>query len=319
MKLEALYRFVVEKGIEKDPRGKSSVTKLLAEKKKAYGKLTGKKKDRFDRDKLFNPYSDTRILNGSGETGIKSVIAGIDMEVQEVLLADRLMQKGKKIDMILTHHPEGRALVNLYEVMDMHADLLHEWGVPINVAEGVCSPRSQEVSRKLLPANHTRALDAAKLLGIPYMSCHTPADNHVDHFLRKLFASKKPSKLGDIIELLEEIPEYRHAAGVSRGPVIINGSRNSRAGRIVTEMTGGTEGALGTIERMARAGVGTVVGMHMTEGHLKKAKEHHLNVVIAGHISSDNIGMNLVLDSVEKKFGKLDVTCCSGFFRVKRK
>ena len=42
--------------------------------------------------------------------------------------------------------------------------------------------------------------------------------------------------------------------------------------------------------------VGTLVGMHYSEGHRKRAEELKLNLVIAGHISSDVLGMNLILD-----------------------
>ena len=40
--------------------------------------------------------------------------------------------------------------------------------------------------------------------------------------------------------------------------------------------------------------------MHFTEEHLANAKKANLNVVIAGHISSDVLGLNLLLDEVEK-------------------
>ena len=53
------------------------------------------------------------------------------------------------------------------------------------------------------------------------------------------------------------------------------------------------------------------------EEHYKKAKGKHINIIVAGHISSDNIGLNLLLDKVQKK-GKLDILACSGFRRVER-
>jgi hypothetical protein len=41
--------------------------------------------------------------------------------------------------------------------------------------------------------------------------------------------------------------------------------------------------------------------------------------VIAGHISSDTLGLNLLLDRVEKASGeKLEVINCSGFRRISR-
>jgi putative NIF3 family GTP cyclohydrolase 1 type 2 len=51
---------------------------------------------------------------------------------------------------------------------------------------------------------------------------------------------------------------------------------------------------------------------------IKKAKEEHMNVVIAGHIASDNVGLNIMLDGLEKK-GKFRILTCSGFKRFSRK
>jgi N-dimethylarginine dimethylaminohydrolase len=69
-------------------------------------------------------------------------------------------------------------------------------------------------------------------------------------------------------------------------------------------------------EKMAQAGIGTIVGMHMNEEHKKEAEAANINVVIAGHISSDSLGMNLFLDELEKK--GIEVVPCSGLIRVKR-
>ena len=52
---------------------------------------------------------------------------------------------------------------------------------------------------------------------------------------------------------------------------------------------------------MANAGIGTTIAMHQSEKHRESAEKAHINVVIAGHISSDSIGMNLILDQLEKK------------------
>jgi hypothetical protein len=42
-----------------------------------------------------------------------------------------------------------------------------------------------------------------------------------------------------------------------------------------------------------------------------------IHVVIAGHISSDALGLNLLLDAVEKQ-GPLTIVECSGFKRIRR-
>ncbi|MBP1661387.1 MAG: hypothetical protein H6P95_2579, partial [Candidatus Aminicenantes bacterium] len=52
------------------------------------------------------------------------------------------------------------------------------------------------------------------------------------------------------------------------------------------------------------------------EEALENAKKAHLNVVLAGHISSDTLGLNLLLDEIEKD-APLDVMGISGFVRTK--
>jgi len=57
-----------------------------------------------------------------------------------------------------------------------------------------------------------------------------------------------------------------------------------------------------------------VVGMHMSEKHREEAEKAHINVVIAGHISSDSIGVNLFLDLLQG----VEVVSCGGLIRVSR-
>jgi putative NIF3 family GTP cyclohydrolase 1 type 2 len=317
VKLRKIYEIIVTKGIEADPRGKKTVLKSLEKKKKAYEDMKKEEKEFFDLESLNNPYADTRILHGTGDEEVETALVGIDMEMAEVLLADRLSQRGKKIDLILSHHPEGKAYANFYEVMHMQADILNKFGVPINIAEGLLEERIKEVERKLSPVNHTRAADMARLLDIPFMCMHTPTDNMVASYLQKTFDKKGPDTLEDILKILKEIPEYREAAKNNAGPKILLGSKNRSAGKIFVDMTGGTEGSKDIFESLANSGIGTIVAMHLSEDHRKQAEKHHVNVVIAGHISSDNLGVNLMLDEIQKR-GKLEVVPCSGFRRFSR-
>lgn len=319
MTLGELYRKAVEAGIKVDPRGKKGIERVLKEEKKTYQALKGVEKDIFDTERLSNPYADTRILVGDSDTEINSLLVGIDMEVGEVLLAHAINQSGgQRVDAILSHHPEGRAYASFYRVMGVQADILNRFGVPINVAEGMLAPRMQEVARKVMPANHNRAVDAARLLGIAMLCCHTVADNHVADYLQKLFDKKKPTTVGDTIDLLLTIPEYRKAAADGAGPTVLNGKKDNRAGKIFVDMTGGTEGSKDALGKLVEAGVGTLVGMHLSEDHRKEAEKHFLNVVIAGHIASDNLGVNLLLDNILDG-ADYQVLACSGFQRITRK
>jgi putative NIF3 family GTP cyclohydrolase 1 type 2 len=142
----------------------------------------------------------------------------------------------------------------------------------------------------------------------------------VSSFLDKLFKQKKPGKVQDIVDILMEIKEYKNAAEeLNSGPKIILGNPHRPVGKIFLEMTGGTEGHKGVYDKLYKAGIRTLVSMHLSEEHLKKVKDANLNVVIAGHISSDTLGLNLLLDRIEQEAGeKFQVLDSSGFRRFSR-
>jgi putative NIF3 family GTP cyclohydrolase 1 type 2 len=317
LKLQEFFQLAIKSGIDNDPRGKDAVEQELHETRKAYEELKSEDKATFDQEKLENPYADSRILYGSPDREVKDILAGIDIETPELLLADRLIQKGNEIDLVLAHHPEGRAYANFYEVMKMQADILNRFGVPINVAESQLSGRIKEVERSLMPMNHTRPVDAARLLDIPYVCLHTPADNMVVSYLQSLFDRELPARLKDVVRLLKQIPEYQEAARNNTGPRILIGSDDLRTGKVFVDMTGGTSGSKDTLEKLSQSGVGTIVGMHMSEDHRKEAEKHHIHVVIAGHIASDTLGLNLLLDAIEMR-EPLTMKECSGFKRIRR-
>jgi putative NIF3 family GTP cyclohydrolase 1 type 2 len=151
-----------------------------------------------------------------------------------------------------------------------------------------------------------------------FICAHTIADNLGAKFLFDLLKKKKPETVGEVIGMLKEVPEFKEAVKYNAGPTIFVGSSEASAGKIaVTEFTGGTSGAKEIYEKMAQAGVGTIIGMHMGEEHRKEAEKNHINVVIAGHMASDSLGMNLFLDEIEKE--GVQVIPVSGLIRIKRK
>jgi len=315
MTTKEIFNLALALGRKADLRGEDKVAKYLERQKKAYEALPEKVKAEFDLEKLNNPYSDTRLLVDNNRPEIKKILTGIDMGGSELLLARQMGD----IDLVISHHPDGVALADLSDVMHLQAQVLADYGVPINIAESVIKPRISEVSRGVSPLNHERSVDMAKLLGLDFMCVHTPADNLGASFLIKLFKEKgqELETVGDILELLKTIPEYQAAMRTKTGPMIFAGAPENSCGKIVvTEFTGGTSGSKDIYEKMAQYGIGTIIGMHMEEEHRKEAEKYHLNVVIAGHIASDSLGMNLFLDEVEKK--GIEVIPTSGLRRIKR-
>jgi len=293
MQLGQIYKIAVRKGIDEDPREREKLKKIRI------------------------PFADTRILYGDKKKDIRTAMVGIDIGGEELLTAYILNEKGAGIDLVIAHHPSGIGLVNLYQVMHVQTDILERLGVKRDVAKALMKERIDEVSRSLMPRNAERSVDIARLLGIPFMNIHTPADNCVAHFLEETLENKKPGKVRDVLRLLKKIPEYQNAMAKGAGPRLIAGKEKNATGKIFVDMTGGTEGSKKIFARLSQAGVGTVVCMHLSEQHFKTAKAEFLNVIIAGHIASDTIGLNLMLDEVELK-EKLNIIPCSGFVRIKR-
>ena len=211
MKLKDLYALAVKMGIAADPRGTEGVKKMLARRKKEYDELPKSKQKEYDLEDLTNPYVDSRIFLGKPDLDVDTIMAGIDINAAEVLLADRLNQKGESIDLLLSHHPEGGSLAALHEVMGVQADIWAKYGVPINIAEGVMHDRIGEVQRRFSPINHTQAIDAARLLGFAFMGTHTITDNLVHDYMEKLFLKKAPETVGEVLDVLKKEPEYIEA------------------------------------------------------------------------------------------------------------
>ena len=321
MTIKQIYNLAITEGIKNDLRGPKRVKELLKRVNNKYNKLSEEQKQDFDEERLDNPYSDTRVFHGDLAKKIKKVIVGVDIDTGEVMLANELNRQhpDNPIDLIIGHHPLSGGLAGLHEVMELQTEMYANYGVPINIADKLMRKRISEIERAVSGSNHGQSVDAAKLLDIPIMSVHTPTDNHVANYLYKEIKKREKDLVyvEDIMKFLKTIPEYQEAQKEKAGPMLFCGSNDNFAGKIaVTEITGGTDGAKELYERLAHAGVGTVLSMHLREEWKEEAQKHHLNVIMVGHMSSDSLGMNLFLDNLEKK--GIEIVPCSGFTRISR-
>ncbi len=319
MKLQQLFDLAVEAGIASDPRPKNVIMKSLKRVEERHKRLEGKEREHIDHEAHKNPYLDSRILFGTGKEEIKHLMIGIDIETPEILLANELKRKGHKVDAIMFHHPKGRALADLEKVMHVQVDILERSGVPVNRAEGILHPRMDRIWRNIHADNLFRVERAAELLDFPLFGCHTITDNMAWQFMEKEICSKPFDTVGEIMDALMEIPEYQIYAKKGNPPILVNGRKESRPGKIfANEFTGGTNGPEELIKLQAEAGVGTILSMHVTEKTLDTAKEHHVNIIQCSHMASDALGVNLLIDLWQKKGAKLDILPVSGFIRIDR-
>ncbi len=317
MKLIDVFKFAIEFGRDADVRKPRQIEAELRRQRERYDKLSRKEREHFDPDLLWNPYSDSRLLYGNANAEVRELFCGIDITSAEILLADRLREKGEIVDAVIGHHPLGKARAMFSEVMHVQEGLLEGFGIPINVAEDILAPRIKEVFRAVHPTNFNQAVDAARLLDIPLMCLHCPCDNLAQRFVQTRIDKAKPERVSDIIDLLSAIPEFEIAMQHNSDPEVYVGERSRHAGRIMVKMAGGTALPKEAYDSLSKAGVGTVVCMHLPENHIEEARKAHINIVVSGHVASDSLGLNLVMDRLEKK--GVVVHPFSGFIRVKRK
>jgi putative NIF3 family GTP cyclohydrolase 1 type 2 len=228
------------------------------------------------------------------------------MDTAELLLAKEL-----GYDCVVTHHPRNTN-TKMLDLLDRHILNLEELGVPRNKSQKLLAERRDELSYNQHVSNSRRSESAAKLMNMPFMSVHTPADiiseAHVQKVMDEKFADKKDVKVQDVVEALEEICEYKNSA---RKPVIRVGAKDSFAGKVYVLMSGLTGPGADILKEYFEAGVGTLVLMHIPEKDAKKVKEQNIgNVVVAGHMSSDSIGLNKIADKWREK--GVEVSVMSG-------
>ena len=241
---------------------------------------------------------------------IKKVLMGVDMDTAELMLAKQL-----GYDCVVSHHPRNTN-VDMLDVMHDHFDKLAALGVPKNKSQKLLEERKTELSYGQHVSNSRRSESAAKLLNMPFVCIHTPTDiigeAIVQKYLDKKFAKKPDTTVQEVVEALEGIGEYKNSA---RKPVIRVGGKDSFAGKIYVLMSGLTGPGPKILKEFFEAGVGTLVMMHIPEKDAKEIKEQGIgNVIIAGHMSSDSLGLNKLAQ--EWKKSGVETTMMSGIVEV---
>lgn len=249
-------------------------------------------------------------LSVAGEN-IQRVLAGIDMGTAELMLAKQM-----GYDCVARHHNLVPKLGRLGElVAEDHFKTMVANGVPVNVAQKLMEKRKREVEIMFHGNNHSSASQCAKLLGMPFVGLHTPADllgeRVVEAKLKEVYATKAAPTVGDLMDAIMTIREYSDAPDGQR-PSIWVGSRESYAGKAVVEFAGGLAAELDECKANIDAGVGTFVCMHMSAPIVKALQEdNRCNVIACGHMASDSIGMNRILDEWER-IGGIETTRIGG-------
>jgi putative NIF3 family GTP cyclohydrolase 1 type 2 len=233
-----------------------------------------------------------------GDT-VRRVFATIDCDV-----ADLLMARVLRCDTILTHHPEGPAMLNGWKLIPLQIEQMMECGVPAARAEAAIQRRMQSVELNSHARNYGRVVQAAQLMNVSLLNVHLPCDVITRRLLVEKMAGfntpESRATVAEVVATLQEFPEQKQAA---TEPKVRLGSPERLAGRVAVAMAGYTNGGVEVLKAYFDAGVGTVLMMHFSESDLREAREQRLagNLIVTGHMASDSIGINVYLDELEQR------------------
>jgi hypothetical protein len=237
---------------------------------------------------------------------IRRVLAGIDTGVGEILAAKQL-----GYDLVLNHHPLGHP--GAWRCYDAHRRFLVEDGVPEEEARAAVAARREEFELRDHVANHDHVASYARLLGMPLLNIHAVADELGRRVLQAciddVLQGSPAATVGDVCDALESIEEIRNAP--TRVEVRV-GDRGAPAGRVRMAHGCYTNGGADVAAAYWRHGVRTVCYIHVAAEALAKlrALPNCGNLVVTGHIASDEIGMNILVRQL--RIAGLEVDCVSG-------
>jgi putative NIF3 family GTP cyclohydrolase 1 type 2 len=239
---------------------------------------------------------------------VKRVLFGIDVDGTELLWAQR-----EGFDAVIAHHPIGEhARMDFARVVHRQVDMMVAEGIDRAVAEQAVAARLDRIHRNDHMGNYNRIVDTARLIGMPLCNVHLACDIIGRQEIIDLLRSRADgsTRVGEVIEWLLEYPEME--AALTRPETWI-GDPSARLGRWVVAMAGGTNGGYPVFREYYRAGVDTVLAMHIPEEDIHKLRAEapaNANLLITGHMATDSIGINRVIDGMESQ--GIEVTRTSG-------
>jgi len=229
---------------------------------------------------------------------IRNILFGIDAGIPELLLAKQL-----GYDALIAHHPQGgTAYINFHQVFKMHVQQMVAAGLPIEEAETAVKRRLEELEVEMHTRNYGHTVDVAKLLKIYYMNIHRPLDEIGRKKMTEKINSRitKNSTVQDVVYALKEFPEFKNAVTQIK---IRLGKAQNPAGKVAVSFGAGTNGGYEIAKTYFKHGIGTVLYAHINPADLEKLKAENIvgNLLVLGHIASDSLGINTLIQELEKR------------------
>jgi hypothetical protein len=231
---------------------------------------------------------------------VRRVLFGVDISLAEVVWAQ---QNG--FDAVIAHHPLGdRARTSFGElVRTRQVEQMAAEGIARDAAENAIGARLEVIARRTHMTNVNAVVDSARLVGMPLCNVHLACDiltrNAIIDMLRR--HDHNGATVAECLGWFDVFSEYAH--GHAR-PQPWVGSPGNALGRWTVAIAGGTNGGFPVFSEYFRAGVDTIFAMHIDEGDLQElraAADPEDTLVVTGHMTSDSIGINVVIAGLEER------------------
>jgi putative NIF3 family GTP cyclohydrolase 1 type 2 len=235
--------------------------------------------------------SDIHVKGGK----LRRMLVAIDVGVGELLLAKEL-----NCDGVIAHHPAGgKAQLEGYKVFLRHIDQMRAAGVPAESAKEAVKNKYRVLDIQHHPENYDQVPSAAKKLGLPLLTIHSPCDEIGRRMIVQTIKSlDRDATVRQLVARIAAFPEFR---GAKTRIEVRLGSPNRKAGKVVISHACYTNGGYDVAKAYFQHGVGTLSYIHISEPDLTRlASEKFANLIVLGHIASDWLGINRLLRELEK-------------------
>ena len=241
------------------------------------------------------PADSTVYISGSN---LERIMFGIDIGPADLLLAREL-----ECDAVIAHHPAGgESTLRFPEVLHKQIDFMVTHGVAEAAARAAAQPLITRATMSAHAANHDHTPSFARHIRMPFLNLHLPLDELgrriiVEAIDDHLVTLDRAPVVQDAIDALMTLPEYQRAPTRIMVPV---GALDNPLGRIAVVHGAGTNGGARIAATYFEAGVGTVLYIHCAGPEVAALQEiGGGNLIVAGHIASDLVGINRYVSAVE--------------------
>jgi hypothetical protein len=224
-----------------------------------------------------------------GGEGIRKVLFGLDVTVGDLVLARHL-----GCDCVIAHHYEGTpSRVNAWKQYLKHIDQMVSFGVPRKEAEEAVYPRAKGLEVQFHMDNYDQVSSAARLLEMPFLNIHSPLDEIGRRLMQErvddALSRDSSATVGDLADALATMSTFDSA----KTKVTIRvGDPGAPAGRTVVSHAALRNGGAPVALAYYKHGISTVIYIHIAPAdYVELAKARAGNLIIAGHIAADTLGI----------------------------